>query len=516
MRRPRPQPLLPPEITYRKRQVQPCLPSTIPARGWVLNPAAGEKTQIHLGASRGGLDWPLPEDLDDCELEARLYAKPVPPRRQRPLPDWAEIHREIRRKDVTLQLLHLEYKERHPEGYQYSQFCDLYRQWQRHVDVVMHQEHRAGEKLFVDYPGQTIPITDPGAGAVAFRAELFVAVLGASSYMYAEAFPSQELPYWIAGHVHAFEFLQGCPQIVVPDNLRSGVTHAHRYEPDINATYQEMAAHYGVAVIPARVRKPRDKAKVEAGVLIAERWICARLRHRVFFDLSELNAAIRELVESINQRPFKKLKGSRQSLYEEIDRPALRPLPLRPYEFAIWKLAKVNIDYHVEVDHHYYSVPYQLVGKACDVRLSAMTVEVIHRGRRVASHIRSHRRGGYTTDPAHMPDSHRRARWTPSGIVSWAERTGPNATEVVRGILESRPHPEQGFRSCLGILRLGDRWGSERLEAACRRALMAHALSYRSIESILKSGLDQQPPPAAAPTNPVPEHENVRGAAYYQ
>jgi transposase len=288
-------------------------------------------------ARRGGLEWPLPEDLDDRELEARLFVSSAQPAsRTRPLPDWEVVHQELRRKDVTLQLLHLEYKERHPDGYQYSQFCDLYREWQRHIDVVMHQEHRAGEKLFVDYPGQTIPIVDACTGVIGVKAEIFVAVLGASNYMYAEAFPSQELPYWIAGHVHTFEFLGGCPAVVVPDNLRSGVTRPHRYEPDLNATYHEMATHYGVAVIPARVRKPRDKAKVETGVLIAERWICARLRHRLFFSLGELNAVICGLVEDINRRPFKKLEGSRQSLFEGLERPVLRPLPPRPYEYAIF------------------------------------------------------------------------------------------------------------------------------------------------------------------------------------
>lgn len=466
-------------------------------------------------AEQADLHWPLPTDLDDAELEARLYERPEP-RKSRPQPDWAYVHEELRRKGVTLQVLHLEYKERHPDGYQYSQFCDLYRAWQRHLDVVMRQEHRAGEKLFVDYPGQTIPVVDPRTGAASIDAELFVAVLGASNYTYVEAFPSQELPFWIAGHVHTFEFLQGCPQIVVPDNLRSAVTRSHRYEPELNATYAEMAAHYGVAVIPARARKPRDKAKVEVGVQIVERWICARLRHRTFFSLGELNAVIPELVADVNRRPFKKMEGSRLSLFENLERPVLRPLPSRPYEFAIWKTAKVSIDYHVEVDRHYYSVPYQLVGEHCDARLSATTIELFHRGRRVASHVRSYVPGGYTTDPSHMPDSHRRhLEWPPARIVKWAERTGPNTGSLVTSILTSRPHPEQGYRSCLGIMRLADRWGSERLEGACGRALSAHALSYRSVESILKRGLDRQPPSMPAPANPVPEHENVRGAAYY-
>jgi len=472
----------------------------------------------HLVRARAaGLSWPLPADMDDAALEARLFVPLPVVARPRPMPDWPVVHKELRRKGVTMSLLWMEYREHHPDGYQYSQFCDIYRRWQRHLDVVMRQEHRAGEKLFVDFSGQTISVYDQETGVVRFEAELFVAVLGASNYMYAEAFPSQELPYWISGHVHCFEFLGGCPQIVVCDNLKAGVTRAHRYEPEVNATFLEMAGHYGVAIIPARSRKPRDKAKVEAGVLIAERWILARLRHRTFFSLGELNLAIRDLLEWINRRPFKKLPGSRQSLFEELERPALRPLPQDRYEFAIWKQAKVSIDYHLEVDRHYYSVPYQLVGQVCEVRLSATTVEVMRRGRRIASHVRSYQRGRHTTDPAHMPDSHRRHQeWTPGRIISWAEKTGPATAQLTQGILESRPHPEQGFRSCLGILRLSDRYGADRVEAACQRALAVRAFSYRSLESILKTGLDRQPLPAPRSLRTHRRHDNLRGAGYYQ
>jgi transposase len=307
---------------------------------------------------------------------------------------------------------------------------------------------------------------------VALRAQLFVAVLGASNYLYAEAFRSQELIFWVTGHIHAFEFMAGCPEIVVPDNLRSGVTRPNRYEPDVNATYQEMAAHYDVAIIPARPYKPRDKAKVEAGVLLAERWIIARLRRQRFYSIAEVNAAIARCVEEINARPFKKMDGSRKSLFEALDRPALRPLPATRYGFGTWKQATVNIDYHVEADHHYYSVPHQLVGQKVDVRTSAGTVEVFFSSRRVASHLRSFRRYGHTTDRAHMPESHRRhAEWTPSRIVAWAQKTGPAAARLVEEILASRPHPEQGYRSALGIIRLADRYGTARVEAACARAL---------------------------------------------
>lgn len=474
----------------------------------------------HLArAERAGLDWPLPDDLDDATLEARLFvpASARPPTELRAVPDWPTVHTELRRhKGVTLQLLWLEYRERHPEGFGYSWFCQTYRVWAGRLDLVMRQQHRAGEKAFVDFAGQTLPIVDPDTGEV-WQAELFVAVLGASSYTYAEAVASQALPHWIGAHVHAFEAFGGCPRILVPDNLKAGVTRAHRYEPELNPTYAELAAHYGCAVIPARPYKPRDKAKAESGVLQAERWVLAALRHRTFFSLAEANAAVAERVTWLNARPFKKLPGSRRTMFEELDRPALRPLPARPYEYAEWRTAKVNIDYHVEVDRHWYSVPYQLVGEHCDIRLTASTVEVLCRGRRVASHHRDTGRDRFTTVAAHMPEAHRRhAAWTPGRIVAWAERTGPATADLVAEIMASRPHPEQGFRSCLGIMRLGRRYGDERLEAAATRALAIRGHSYRSVESILKAGLDRQPLPGAEPVTSIGVHANVRGARYYE
>jgi len=469
-------------------------------------------------AKAAGLSWPLPDDLDDDALRGRLFASVGPGADPRPLPDWPKVHLELRRPHVTLMLLWLEYKETFPDGYAYSQFCELYRRWSRHVDVVMRQEHKAGERLFVDFPGRRIPIYDEATGDKAFDAELFVAVLGASSYLYAEALRSQELLHWVTAHVHAFESLGGCPAIVVCDNLRSGVSRPHRYEPDVNATYQDMAAHYGVAVIPTRSYKPRDKAKVEAGVLLAERWIMARLRNERFSGLGEANVAIAELVEWVNARPFKKLPGSRRSMFEELDRPALRPLPASRYEFAVWRKAKVNIDYHIEVraERHSYSVPHRLAGETVDLRLSAATVEVFTRSRRVASHVRRFT-PGYSTDPAHMPESHRRhAAWTPSRIIAWAAKTGPATAKLAEAVMAARPHPEQGFRSCLGIVRLGDRYGADRLEAACGRAMAARAHSYRSVESILRAGLDRQALPAEGPARAHPSHDNLRGPDYYQ
>ncbi len=382
--------------------------------------------------------------------------------------------------------------------------------------LVWGQHESGGWNYLIDFAGQTIPITDPISGEIT-QAQLFVAVLGASNYTYAEALPSQAEVHWTAAHVRAFEFMGGAPAILVPDNLKAGVIKPHRYEPILNASYAALAAHYGCAILPARPKKPRDKAKVESGVLVAERWIVAALRNRTFFSIAEANRAIRERVTWLHERPFKKLAGSRASLFAELDRPALRPLPAVPYEYAIWKQAKVSIDYHVECDRHYYSVPYALVGERADVRASARTVEIFVRGRRVASHLRSSAVGRHTTETAHMPESHRRhLEWTPGRLVAWGEQTGPATGALVAAILRSRPHPEQGFRSCLGIFRLGRRHGEARLEAACARALAVGALSYRSVDSILKAGLDRAPLPEPAPVRATRDHPNVRGSGYYE
>jgi transposase len=465
---------------------------------------------------RSGLSWPEVAQLDEGTLERTLYPPaPLRPAAARALPDWALLHRELRHKGVTLALLWHEYKAAHPEGYQYSWFCEQYRTWAGRLDVVMRQEHRAGEKLFVDYAGQTAEVVDRHSGEIR-AAQIFVAVLGASNYTYAEATWTQGLADWIGAHVRAFEFFAGTSELLVPDNLRSGVSKAHRYEPDLNPTYADLASHYGVAVLPARVRRPRDKAKAEAGVLLVERWILAALRHRTFFSLGELNLAIAELLDRLNTRPFKKLPGTRRELFEQLDRPALRPLPAERYAFAEWKKVRVNIDYHVEVAGHYYSVPHALVKKALEARIGEHTVECFYQGQRVASHPRSQLKGRHTTLAEHMPEAHRQyAQWTPERIIRWAEKTGPATAGLIQTILQRRVHPQQGFRSALGILRLGRGFGEERLEAACRRALHIGACSYKSIESILRQGLDRQMP--AAPTQaqlPI-AHENIRGADYY-
>jgi len=467
-------------------------------------------------AEIAGLSWPLPVELDETALEQGLFpALPKHPTPIRRIPDWAMVHQELKGKGVTMFLLWQEYRETHREGYQYSWFCEHYRAWRGKLDIVMRQDHRAGEKLFVDYAGQTMPVVDRTTGEIR-EAQIFVAVLGASNYTYAEATWTQALPDWIGSHLRTFAFMRGVPELVVPDNLLSGVTKAHRYEPDANPTYQDMAAHYGVAVMPTRVRRPRDKAKVESGVLVVERWILAVLRHRSFFSLAELNSAIRELLEKLNNRSFKKLPGSRRTHFENLDKPALQPLPAEPYVYAEWKKARVHIDYHVAVDKHYYSVPYVLIKKQLDVRMTQNIIECFYRSNRVASHRRSFQQGRHTTLPAHMPEAHRQAgHWSPQRLANWAAKTGPATEKLIVTVLASRKHPQQAYRSCLGILRLGKTYSDARLEAACRRALILGSHSYKSIESILKHRLDEKPLGEQLELELPEHHDNIRGPSYY-
>ncbi len=467
-------------------------------------------------AVAAGLSWPLPEGLSDSELEALLFPPPVSPdQAPRPLPEWKTVHEELKRKGVTLFLLWEEYKAVHPDGYEYSRFCDLYREWAGKLPVWMRQDHKAGEKLFVDYAGMTMPVVSQRTGEVR-QAQIFVATLGASNYTYAEATWTQTLPDWIASHVRALEFLGAVPHLIVPDNLRSGVSYSCRYEPDANPTYRDFAEHYGTAVLPARAAKPKDKAKVECGVQGVERRILAKLRNRTFFSLTELNQAISVLLVEYNRRPFQQLEGSRHSLFLNLDKPALRPLPSRRYEYADWAKARVNLDYHVRADDHYYSVPYRLVKQEVHIRLTVTAVEIFHNGVRVASHLRSHHKHRHTTKKEHMPEGHRaHAEWTPDRVIRWVGRAGEATAEVAQQIIASRAHPEQGFRACMGIKRLGETYGTDRLEAACRRALAIQSPSYRSVKSILENGLDHKAlDPRSADPPPV-AHENVRGADYY-
>jgi len=475
---------------------------------------------VQRARAAGVGDWAAVEALDEVALEQRLYGRVLVAGAERPVPDCSWIHTELHRPGVTLQLLHLEYLEREPAGYRYSQFCEYYRRWVRRQRRSMRQVHRAGEKLFVDYAGQKPHYVDPLTGEV-IEAELFVAVLGASNYVYAEATASQRSADWIASHVRALEYFGGVPGALVPDQLRSGVSAPCRYEPGLQRTYEELAVHYATVVLPARPVAPRDKAKCEVGVQICERWILARLRHETFFSLAALNARIRELLEELNGRPMRVYRASRRELFLRLDRPALRPLPAERFEYAEWKRARVNIDYHVALEGHYYSVPHRLVHEAVELRATGQTVEVFHAGQRVASYARSYERGRHTTTPAHMPKAHQQhLEWSPSRFIRWGQGIGSATGQLVEAILGERPHPEQGYRSCLGILRLERRYGGERLEAACARALAVRARSYRDVDAILKHGLDRLPPLAAAALaasgTAVLVHENVRGAEYYQ
>ena len=465
-------------------------------------------------ARLAGLTWPLAEGLTELAVEAALF--PVQPacRVKRPEPEWAAVHRQLGRSGVTLDLLWQEYRELRSDGYQYSAFCEHYRAFAQALPVTLRQSHAPGERLFVDYSGQTVAVIDPGSGEER-QAQVFVAVLGASSYPFVEATWTQGLADWIGSHVRCLEFLGGAPELLVPDNLKSGVTHPAFYEPDLNPSYQELAAHYGMAVLPARVRKPRDKAKVEAGVLLAQRWILARLRHQRFFSLEEVNRAIGPLLEDLNRRPFKQLPGSRQSLFETLDRPALKPLPLIRHEFAEWKVATVGSDYHVELERHYYSVPYRYARQKVDVRFTVTTVEVFKNGERIASHPRSALKGRHTTVAAHLAPAHQQvAGWNAQRFLDWAATVGPQTQAAIEQVLRSRPHPQQGYRTALGILRLAKAHGDDRLEAACQRACQIQSVTYRSIASILKHGLERKTS-TPAQANLPPDHANVRGPEYY-
>jgi transposase len=470
----------------------------------------------YVSATRAlGITWPLPDGVDQARLEALLFPARQPSSRLVE-PDYFQMHQALKRKDVTLQLLWAEYVAVHGDsGYRYSQYCHRYRQWRDRQKRSLRQIHLAGDKLFIDYCGPTVPIVNRHTGEIR-EAQVFVSVLGASSYTYAEATYTQSLPDWIASHQRALTFYGGVPALLVPDNLKSAIDLADRYEPGINATYAEMAAHYGTAVLPARPYKPKDKAKVEVAVQVVERWILARLRHHTFFSLAELNAAIKALLPALNERPFQGRTENRRDLFETIDRPALKPLPRDTYDYAEWRKAKPGIDYHIAIDKRFYSVPHNLIGTTLDVRLTATTVEVLHKGQRVASHAR-HGQGRYSTDTAHMPKAHRAHRdWSPGRFLDWAKSIGPCTAQVIKQQLTDRPHPEHGYRSCLGLLKLARGYSKPRLEAACQRALAIHSASYRSVASILKQGLDQQPlQDDQTGQAELPLHTNVRGPGYY-
>jgi transposase len=477
--------------------------------------SASTVSEVSAKAKAVGLDWTAVEALDDEQLDTRLFGPRGGQRSGRPHPDPAHLHLELKQPGVTLQLLHVEYLEGHPDGYRYTTFCDRYREWRNRQRLSMRQTHLGGDKMFVDFSGKKPHLVDPATGE-RVEVELFVAVLGASSYTYAEATYTQQLPDWIAANTRAVEFFGGVVNAVVPDQLKSAVTVHCRYEPGAQRTYDEWARHYETTILPARPGKAKDKAKVEVGVQVAQRWILARLRHQTFFSLAELNARIAELCADLNARVMRGYGASRRELFERLDRPHLKPLPTDRYEYAEWQRVRVNVDYHVDYDSHYYSAPHGLRGERLWLRATGTTIEIFHVGRRVAVHVRSRVPHRHTTEPAHMPAAHRaHAEWTPERILGWASQVGPGTRSFAERLLSERRHPEHGYRSCLGVFRLAKKFGSERVEAACVRALSVNALSYRHVAAILHNGLDRAPVLDVEPRGPSLVHGNVRGRDYY-
>ena len=481
-----------------------------------LGVSVGVVSKMGARATTAGLTWTVVEGLDDVALEERLYGRAVALTAERARPDPIYIHTELRRPGVTLELLHLEYLEQHPEGLRYTAFCDAYRRWRATAAVTMRQVHKAGEKCFVDYSGVLATYVDPRTGEVV-DAELFVAVLGASNYTFAEATATQRVADFVSSHERAFAYFGGVPEIVVPDQLKSGVVIACRYEPAIQRTYGDMARHYGTAIVPARPYKPRDKAKVEVAVQIAQRWILARLRRETHFSLASLNARIGELLGDLNARPMKKLGGvSRRELFERLDRPALRPLPTELFEYGEWERGRLGLDYHVEVSEHWYSAPYGLAKDQVWSWSTATMVAVFHGDARVALHVRSDVRHGHTTDPAHMPEAHRRQAAGADAVLAWATAAGPMTEAMARRLIAANPVHEMGWRSARGLQRIGEKYGAERTELACARAVRLGARSYKTVANILALNRESIPLPGDEPSEAtVIVHENVRGPGYY-
>lgn len=492
------------------------------ARAIALSLRVSSSTVLkYLGRAQvARIGWPIPVHLDDIGLEKLLFPDELAPQRNRPEPEWTLVWRELKKKHVTKMLVWQEYREAQPNGLGYSQFCERYNEWYRGQGLILRRDHKAGERAFVDFSGDGIPIVDPTTGEVAV-AKLFVAVLGASNFTYIEPVLTEAVPVWVQCHVNAFQYFGGVPEITVPDNLKSGVTKPDYYDPDINRTYAAFAEHYATAVMPARVRKPRDKAKVEQGVLLAERWVIAVLRHREFHSLAELREAVRALNERLNDRPMKQLKASRRQLFESIERPALKPLPATPFELCDWKKVRLDIDYHVQYDEHYYSVHYSHYAKGHRelwVRATDTGIEVFFSGLRIAAHKRSYDpRKKFITLPEHMPESHRQhLEWPPSRLVAWGNSVGPNTGKLIDALMEKFPHPEQGYKSCRALLRLSQSYPAERMEQACARALHHRTISYKSVQAILKSQLDMQPLDDEPRSQlALPWHENIRGPSYY-
>jgi transposase len=473
----------------------------------VSNSTVGEYV---VRARRAGLDWPLPDELGEEELYRKLFPeREATKNAARPQPDWEAVHRELARKGVTLKLLWLEYREQHPEGYGRSQFCEHYQRWNRARTTSLRMPHKGGEVMEVDYAGMTLPITNPETGEIR-QAPVFVATLPASNYVYAEVQPSQELQHWLAGHVRAFAFFGGVPKILRPDNLKTGVKKPNYYEPDLNPSYQELAEHYHIAVLPARVKKPKDKSSVENSVQNVERWVLAPLRNETFFSVGAANRRMAPLLEALLQKEMAHLGKSRRQLFEELDQPALLTLPERPYEFARWKNARVSIDYHIAFEDHYYSVPHTLVGQEVQIRATERMLEVFHRNQQVAIHPLSSQQGRFSTSADHMPSHHRFVLNQDSDFfLREAAKIGPHTAAFMTAVLRSRPFPQQAFRTCLGILALTHKYLPTHLETACQRLLNAKLLTYKDLKAELER-LTRD-----LPVQPLPAHEHVRGDSYY-
>ena len=483
--------------------------------------STGAVTKYLRQFDKSDLSWPLPDNMDDSALINRLSPEAASRQHQGLIdPDWSKIHDSLKRKGMTRQLVWEEYCDVYPHNaYSRTQFCHRYSEWCKKQKRSMRQQHKAGEKLFVDYAGLTVPIVSKETGESA-PAQVFVAVLGASNYTYAEASWTQGSVDFIGSQVRALQFFGGVPEVLVPDNLRSAVSRACRYDPDINRSYQHMAEHFGCSVIPARPYKPKDKAKAEVGVQIVERWILMRLRHTTFFSLSELNWEIRRLLEDLNNRPFKQKPGCRRSQFDELDKPALMPLPRQPFEYLEFKIARVNIDYHVQFSSHFYSVPHQLVREQVEIRASYHTIQILFKGKPVTSHARQYATGSFTTKPEHMPKRHQKQQqWTPGRLLNWAQKLGPEVLRFTRQLLDGKKHEEQAYRSCLGLLNLEREYGQKRLNAACDRAIKSGGRRVASVKSILQSGLDKVPlelPEENDNQRVTRSHENIRGAGFYE
>jgi len=484
-----------------------------------LNVSVGSIAEYLYRAKAADMSWPLPEGMSEQALYERLFLPSQTAGTKRPkrvFPDWAGIHQERHKKGMTLQLLWREYRESHEDGLSYSQFCEHYRRYAKTLTPTMRQVHKAGEKTFVDYAGMTMEWIDPNTGEI-HQAQVFVGTLGASSFTYVEATATQTVPDWIGSHIRLWEYFGGVSEIVVPDNLKAAVTKAHRYDPDINANYQHVSEHYGFAIVPARAYKPKDKAKVENAVGCVERQLIAPLRHRTFTSLSEINEALQEGLLVFNQRRFQKMNTSRQALFEELDKPALKPLPKERYQYATWQRATVNIDYHIVFDKHYYSVPYQYLQQEVWLRATDKTLECFYQGERVALHQRDNRPYKHTTLEAHMPANHQaQSAWSPERMKRWADKIGQETKRFIEHLMASRPFPEQAYRTCLGVLRLAQRYGEHRLEAACKIAYDAGITRYPQVETILKNKIDTVPETAGVVSQEISVHTNIRGPEYYQ